>query len=203
MRSSALVLAFLALPLAAAAPPPAPVARTEALIAAFQAVKPDDGKLTAADRRANELAFAALDSFFDFETLTTEPIRPHRAKFTAAQRQEFAGKFRELIRLVAYPGTGAFFRKAKRTVGVPRDAGDARVVDVELRVPEEDLATTVSFHWKPVGGTLRLVDVDFDGDSLVRDYRNQFGRIVDKDGAAGLLKRADEKLAELRKAARN
>jgi ABC-type transporter MlaC component len=196
MRSIALVLALLALPLAARAAP-APAARTEALIAAFQKVKPDDGRLAAADRAANERAFAELDGFLDFDTLTAEPIRPHLAKFTPAQKQEFTGKFRQLIRLVAYPDSGSFFRKARRTVGAPRAVGADQVVDVVLRLPEEDLETKVSFHWRPVAGTLRLVDVDFDGDSLVRDYQNQFGRIVEKDGAAGLLRKADDKLAEL------
>lgn len=203
MRPFALALALLALPLAAGAAPAAPaVARTEALIAAFQGVKPDDGKLSAADRAANEKAFATLDGFLDFDSLTTEPIRPHGARFTPAQKKEFAAKFRELIRLVAYPDSGEFFREAKRKLGAAREADGVQLVDVNLSLPAEDLEIDVTFHWKPVGGALRLVDVSFDGDSLVRDYQNQFGRIVEKDGAAGLLKKADEKLAELRRPAK-
>ena len=150
----------------------------------------------------NEKAFAALDEYFDFDTLTAEPIRPHRERLTAAQRQEFTGKFRELIRLVAYPDTGAFLRKATRKLGAAREANGVQVVDVDLALPEEDLETRVSFHWKEVRGALRLVDVSFDGDSLVRDYANQFGRILEKEGAGGLLKKADERLAELRRSKR-
>jgi ABC-type transporter MlaC component len=196
MRVLALALVVLAASPAAAAAP-SPVARTEALLAAFQEVKAKPGETAAATRAAHETAFAALDEFFDFDTLTAEPIRPHVSKFTAAQRKEFTGKFRELIRLVAYPDTGEFLRKAQRKVGAAREVNGTQVVDVELRLPEEDLETRVSFHWKEVRGALRIVDVSFDGDSLIRDYANQFGRILEKEGAAGLLRKADEKLAEL------
>jgi ABC-type transporter MlaC component len=196
MRVLPLALVVLAAPLAAAAAP-SPVARTEALLAAFQEVKVKPGENAAATRAANGKAFAALDDFLDFDTLTEEPIRPHLAKLTPAQRKEFTGKFRELIRLVAYPDTGEFLRKAQRKVGSAREVNGAQVVDVDLSLPEEDLETRVSFHWKEVRGALRLVDVSFDGDSLIRDYSNQFGRILEKEGGAGLLKKADEKLAEL------
>jgi ABC-type transporter MlaC component len=44
--------------------------------------------------------------------------------------------------------------------------------------------------------------VAFDGDSLIKDYQNQFARIVDKEGASGLMKKVDEKRAELDKGVR-
>ena len=37
------------------------------------------------------------------------------------------------------------------------------------------------------------MDVAFDGDSLIKDYQNQFARIIDKEGVAGLMKKMDEK----------
>ena len=45
--------------------------------------------------------------------------------------------------------------------------------------------------------SLRIVDVSFEGDSLVKDYQNQIARVVDKQGGAGLLKVLDEKHAQL------
>lgn len=179
----------------AAAPATAdPVARTQAMVAAFQKVP---ARTSPASRAAVDKAFADLDGYLDFDTLTHEPIRPHLAKFDAAQRAAFAIRFREVVRLVAYPDSGEFFRKATLKIGAPRAGNGGTWVDIAARLPEDGSDTKMGLLWRSVGGALRIADLTFDGDSLVRDYQNQFGRILDKEGAAGLLKRLDSKKAEL------
>jgi phospholipid transport system substrate-binding protein len=188
-----------------AAPPtwaaPAAAERTESLIATFKKVK-SGVKLTAADKKANEAVFAEIDKFMDFEALTTSPIEPRAAKFSAKQKAEFATKFKDLIRAIAYPDSGTFFRDAKMKIGAPAEKAGATVVPVDASVPKDDLRTKLEFFWaqsKGGGGTLKIADVAFDGDSLIKDYQNQFARIIDKEGVAGLLKKLDEKKAELDK----
>lgn len=192
-------------PAAAPAPAPAPAAapaavdpaaRTQDMIAAFKRVPLRSAN---APKAAVDKAFADLDAFLDFETLTQEPIRPHLAKLDAAQRAAYAAKFREVVRLVAYPDSGEFFRKATVKIGAPKAGKGGTWVELDTRLPEDGTDTRLGLLWRPVGGTLRIADLTFDGDSLVRDYQNQFGRILDKEGAAGLLKRLDDKKAELAK----
>ena len=67
---------------------------------------------------------------------------------------------------------------------------------MEGELVKEDFEITVTFHWMDSGSDWRIVDVSFDGASLVKDYRNQFGRIIDKEGAKGLLKRMVDRLQE-------
>jgi ABC-type transporter MlaC component len=45
-------------------------------------------------------------------------------------------------------------------------------------------------------GRWRVVDVETDGVSTVRNYRSQFRRIIDQDGFAALLERMRTRLAE-------
>ena len=168
-----------------------PVARTQALIAAFQKV-PARVKGVPSDK-----GFAELDGFLDFDAITQDPIRPHLAKLDAKQRAEYTAKFREVVRLVAYPDTGAFFRSAKVKVGAARPGNGGSWVDLDTRSPEDSVDVRVGLLWKSVGGTLKVADLTFDGDSLIRDYQNQFGRILTKEGAAGLLKRLEDQRAEL------
>ncbi len=168
-----------------------PVARTQALIAAFEKV-PARVKGAASDK-----GFAELDGFLDFDAITQDPIRPHLAKLDAKQKAEYMTKFREVVRLVAYPDTGAFFRGAKVKVGAARPGTGGSWVDLDTRSPEDSVDVRVGLLWKSVGGTLKVADLTFDGDSLIRDYQNQFGRILAKEGAAGLLKRLEDKRAEL------
>ena len=172
------------------------VDRTEGFIAAFKKVKSSD-KATAADRKANEAAFAELDRFMDFEAITEKPIQPRASKFSPKQKAEFTTKFRELIRAIAYPDSGRFFRDAKLKVGEATEKDGALVVPIDARVVKDDLRTKLELYWAKKDGGLRLIDVAFDGDSLIQDYQNQFARIIDKEGVAGLLKKLDEKKAEL------
>jgi ABC-type transporter MlaC component len=173
--------------------------RTEGLIAAFKKVKTEGGKLVKQEKAANDRAFAELDDYFDFTTLTSKPIEPLADKLTPEEATRFKAKFRELIRLIAYANAGTAFRKAKLTLE-PEVKKAARVaVPVKLRLEEDDLDLTVEFHWETVKGAWRIVDVLFDGDSLLKDYQNQIGKIVTKSGVPGLFKSLDNRRAELEK----
>ncbi len=171
-----------------------PLARTRALIALFEKVQtPADGAApTAAMREANAATYAALDGFFDREALTTTPIAPHRAKFSDAQAARFGELFWALLRLVAYPDSGAFLREAETQLA---KAGDAST-RLKARLPKDDLETEVVFHWKPGPDGLRVVDVDFDGASLMKDYQNQFGRLIAKHGVDGLIAKLEARRAD-------
>ena len=73
------------------------------------------------------------------------------------------------------------------------------MVPAKVVVASEDLKTDLDFRWRRVGGALKVVDVSFEGDSLLKDYQNQFARIVDKSGPAGLQKAVDERRAAVAK----
>src|SRR5690606_20225669 len=129
-----------------------------------------------------------LDGFFDYDRLTSVPIQPIESKFTPAQKTEFTRKFRELIRGLSFGDSGSFFRRAKITWGAPREENGEVVVPFDAYDPEQDAETSIEFRWAGAGGDMKLVDASFDGSSLIKDYQNQFARIVDKEGVAGLLR---------------
>mgnify|MGYP001569520992 CR=1 FL=1 len=174
--------------------------RTDALIAAFKAVKPmpETGELTAADKQANVKAFADLDGFFDYDRLTGDPIEPHKKSLGAAQQRRFREAFRELIRLVAFPNSGTFLSAAKTTVKPAQVNGTSAEVAMHTALPKEDVEIDVLFHWKKSAGAWRIVDVAFDGASLVKDYQNQFGRIITKKGGDGLMDTLEKRLTKER-----
>ncbi len=184
---SVLCAAVLA-PLTARADASAARQRSEGLIATFQKL----GK----DAAANRKVYERLDEFFDYDRLTSVPIGPIESRFTPAQRAEFSRKFRELIRGLSFGDSGSFFRRAKIAWGTAREENGEFVVPLEAHDPEQDLDTAIEFRWAGQQGKLRLVDASFDGTSLIKDYQNQFARIVEKEGVAGLLRRLDERRAE-------
>lgn len=180
---------------ARAAPAPEAAARSRALVAAFVKVPATPGP-------ARTRAFAELDGFLALDELVAAAVAPRAARFSKPELARFQESFREVLRLVAYTESGAFFRKAKLTWGEARADGEETAVSAKVVVPDEDLRTEIAFRWRPVRGALRVVDVTFEGDSLLRDYQNQIARIVDKSGPAGLQKAVDERRAELTREAK-
>jgi ABC-type transporter MlaC component len=175
-------------------------ARTQELLDTFTQVKslPDEGELSAADRASNKATFAKLDAIFDFDTLTGTAIEPHKAQLSATQLTEFKAKFTEMIRYMAFPNAGKAFGESENSIleSTATSSGGWDTT-VELSWEENDLELEITFHWVDAGGTLRLVDVSFDGDSLIKDYQNQFGRILNKEGVDDFMKRLNDKHAEI------
>jgi ABC-type transporter MlaC component len=207
-RSLALALAAtLFLPALAWAAAPAAATpgkdRAEAFIATLKKVKKDDGKLTDADKAANAKIFLELDNFLNFDTLTTKPIAPRADKLSAKEMESFKVKFRELIRLIAYPKSGSFFNRATYVYSPEQTKDDLAIASLKIHLADEDLDTVLEMHWKKVGGVLKIEDVLFDGDSLVKDYQNQLSKKIDKSGVSGLMQALDEKLADQNKPAKD
>jgi ABC-type transporter MlaC component len=157
----------------------------------------DEGKqLTAAEKTANEKIFGELDGYFDWAYLTSEPVASRADKFAKDERPVFDKKFKEVIRLVAYPDSGSFFRSAKWKISGGKDEGGDKATAV-IEASKEDLETKVELRWRVIDGALRIYDVAFDGDSLVQDYKNQMVRIIDKGGTKELLAKIDKRKADL------
>ena len=175
-----------------------PLKRTEGLIAAFMSVKsvPANTVLTPADKKANAKNFRRLDEFFNWGHLVGKPLEPHRKNLTTEQWDRCQIVFKQLIRFIAYPNSGEFFHEAKYTLKKPVIKGDLVEVEMDSELVEEDFEITITFHWMDSGSQWRIVDVSFDGSSLVKDYQNQFGRIIGKEGGQGLLKRMEDRLQE-------
>lgn len=165
------------------------MANTRALVEAFKSVKvaPEGSKLSADDRKANRDAFKRIDALFDFDKLTGAAIAAHRSKLSKEQLAAFKGSFRGLLRVIGYPDSGRFLGKAELAF-----SAKGSDVAVEIVIEAEDLETEVTFRWSAG----RVYDVLFDGDSLAKDYENQFGRILTKKGPDGLVKLLTDKLAD-------
>ncbi len=54
----------------------------------------------------------------------------------------------------------------------------------------------IEYSMHLVGDAWRVFDVNTDGVSLVRNYQQQFNRIIASDGWAGLIRRMEQRLAD-------
>ncbi|RYF11351.1 MAG: ABC transporter substrate-binding protein [Deltaproteobacteria bacterium] len=191
-------LLIAAVPLAHAAATPSPQAQTTALVEGFKKIRvpADNEKLSDADRRANQAAFAGLDAFFAYDTLCRNAIAPHRAALSKAQLERYSRTFRELLRLVSYRRSGQFVQQAQVRLDEPKVRDGLARVDMHASLGDDDTQTDVTFVWQQTAGGWRIVDVSFDGVSFVKDYQNQFGKMLKKYGAEGFLQKLSDRLAQ-------
>jgi phospholipid transport system substrate-binding protein len=173
-----------------------PEARTQQLIDALQKRHAHPAAQAAA---GPEAADPQLDALFDFERLGTDPIAPHQKSFKPAQLQTFKEVFGALIRSKALH-SGAALCEGTLSIATPVLSGKKARVEVHVVQPEKDVDLRITFVWEDEGSAWRVVDVELDGSSVVKDYQNQFGRILKKDGPEVLIKKIRARLDEARKA---
>jgi ABC-type transporter MlaC component len=158
---------------------------------------PAEGKLSAEEQKANTQAFSGLDALIDLHAFSTAIMKPHEKKFSKKDLKQLKADFAETVRLIGFPRAGELRDKAKLEVTGTSKVKNQTLVTVFADIPSEELEVELIFHWTG-GKNPKVVDVSIDGSSLVMDYRNQFGRIIAKDGAKALLEKLQKKLATLR-----
>lgn len=170
-----------------------PRALTEQVVATYIAI--NDAK-AGKDKPQGPAAFAALDRYFDYDALSAAPFRSHRKNLKPKQVAELQKTFRVLIAELTHK-SGEKLRKGEVTVSAARKVADTCAVDFAVSRPEDDIESQVTFVWRQGPHGWRVVDVAFDGASVTKDYENQFGRILQKDGASALQKKLSERLAQV------
>ena len=177
----------------------APQTLTTALFDQAAKIKapPAEGSLTPAEKSANTQAFSELDALIDLNAFSTAIMKPHEKKFSKKDLKQIKSDFAETVRLIGFPRAVDLRDKAKLEVTGTAKVKNQTLVTVFADIPSEELEVELIFHWTS-GKSPKVVDVSIDGSSLVMDYRNQFGRIIAKDGAKALLEKLQKKLATLR-----
>jgi len=163
-----------------------PAEQTKKMVAALKKVK-----------KNKTATYNDVDTYIDFHLLTTESIAPHRAKFSNKQAKKFTRLFEALIRAVAYPQSSSFYAEAEISYQPAIIDGNKALVISETIIEKEDFEMTIGYEWTKTKKQWLLSDLLIDEDSLVKDYQNQFGRIIQKEGVDGLISKVAQKLLEI------
>jgi phospholipid transport system substrate-binding protein len=138
-----------------------------------------------------------VEGLLDFDTIAESALARHWAGLTPAQRQEFVSLLTQLVRR-NYQGN--LQRTLDYTVeyGAEQTRGTAVTVETTARSRQNRRAPAVAIKYTLArrGNGWVVHDIDTDGVSLVRNYRNQFNRIIERDGFDALLGRMRQRLAE-------
>jgi phospholipid transport system substrate-binding protein len=136
-----------------------------------------------------------LESKIDFDTVTKEALGVHWDSASVTQRQDAKKLLRRLMK-------SALERHFEEIRTYPVEyTGESVEQDksvVSLRtLPKPEVAydpTEIVFHLQCSGKSYVVQDIDIEGVSLVKSYRNQFHKIIAKSGIDALLHKMSEKV---------
>ncbi len=142
-----------------------------------------------------------VNGFIDYGVLAQKALASHWTKISGEQQKEFVEVLRDLIEsnYVKQISSNVNYEVAYKGEDVSGD--DATVhstIKVERKGRSEDMA--IDYKMSKQNGRWLVWDVITEDVSLVRNYKKEFNKTIDKEGFDGLLKKMKKKLSEQNKA---
>jgi len=134
---------------------------------------------------------------FDSQEIAKRTLGIYWRDRTEEQRKEFIRLFTQLVEKT-YSGTlDRYTNNVQFFFDQERIDGDFAEVDTRILDPAQNKAFTVTYKLHKVGGKWLIYDVVAENVSMVRNYRNQFNRILSKSSYEELVQSIQNKLKEL------
>ncbi len=140
---------------------------------------------------------AVFDGMLDYDKLARESLAGEWDGLNEAQRTEFQGLLKQLVQR-------AYKKNLRKTLDYAvtfkgeDDAKDGALVQTVARHKTDKRKEPISVDYvlHKVEGKWRVYDIVTEGSSLVRNYQNQFRRIINKKGFSELIARMRKKVEE-------
>jgi phospholipid transport system substrate-binding protein len=134
---------------------------------------------------------------FDAQEIAKRALGVYWQERTEEQRQQFVRLFTELVEKT-YSGTlDRYTRDVQFFFDQERIDGTFAEVDTRILDPAQDKAFLVQYRLHKVGDKWLIYDVVAENVSMVRNYRNQFNRILSKSSYEELVQTLEAKIKEL------
>ncbi len=152
------------------------------------------------EKRAKDEIKSLASTLFDYAELARRSLADHWTKLTPVQRTEFTSTLRDLIErnYARQMRTNLDYQIVYKTEEL---AGEEATVTTVVKVKTKGKATDAEIVYKmkrpeAPSAPWMVYDVVTDEVSLVRNYRTQFGKIINEKSYDELIKKMKSKLAE-------
>jgi phospholipid transport system substrate-binding protein len=136
-----------------------------------------------------------LEGFLDYEEVSKRSLGDRWDEQSVAERKKFTRLLRELVEKGYRKNLERTLDYQVRYEGSASDDGTVLVrTTARSRKNPRAPAISIDYRLHESGGAWRVYDIVTDGVSMIRNYRSQFRRIIDKEGWSGLIDRMENKL---------
>ena len=140
---------------------------------------------------------AVLDGMMDYDELAKRSLATHWNDLSETQHREFTDVLKRLVQR-------NYERNIKNILDYRVEYLGEDPISDSVVVHTRATSTTnqredpvaIDYRLTHAGDAWKVLDIVTEGSSLVNNYKNQFHRIIQKDGYDALLKRMKDKLAK-------
>ena len=147
-----------------------------------------------AQRRAEIMAY--VDKRFDFEEMAKLALARRWRERTPAEKKQFAELFADLLKNTYTGRIEAYSNEKVRYDKELFDSDRRTRALVYTTVIKNNQEIPINYMLLNKDGDWYVYDVLIEGVSLIRNYRTEFERIIEREKYEGLIKRIKEKIAK-------
>ena len=141
---------------------------------------------------------AITSRLFDYTEMAKRALARNWRIFTPAERQEFRNLFADLLEDTYYSKVYGEYTNETVTYLKQQKISEVKA-RVETEIHRETVDVPVKYSMKLSKGVWRVYDVNIEGVSLIKNYRSQFAKILNKNKPEHLIQRLKDKIAKLEK----
>ncbi len=138
---------------------------------------------------------AELDTFVDYAELSKRTLGDRWAGLKPRDRDWFIAGFKQMIQRSYVKKFDPDARFTLEIDPAAQNAADGSVI-VKSTIRSGKSEATVSYAFHQAKGKWLAFDVIIDDVSMMKNYRNQFNKIWEKEGFEGLMKKIEKKNSE-------
>jgi phospholipid transport system substrate-binding protein len=139
-----------------------------------------------------------LDGMIDYEELAKRSLAAHWADLTDPQRKDFTDILKRLVQRNYEKSIKGILDYRVEYLGEEKEAEGA-LVHTRASSTSDQREEPISIDYRILtspSGSLKVIDVVTEGASLINNYKNQFHRVIQKDGFEALVKKMKDKLSK-------
>lgn len=138
-----------------------------------------------------------LDGMLDYAELSERCLATHYADLSEAQRKDFAELLKKLVQRNYERSIKNILNYSVDYLGEePAENGIVVHTKAVSKTNAREEPITIDYRVVKSGDSWRVSDIITEGSSLVNNYKNQFHRIIQRDGYEALVRRMKDKLAK-------
>jgi phospholipid transport system substrate-binding protein len=141
---------------------------------------------------------AVLEKMIDFDELARRSLGNHWGELSDVQQKEFSSVLKQLVQRNYERNIKSILDYKVEYLGQEPESDPNVVVHTRAssKTNQREEPITIDYRMAPAGDSWRVIDIVTEGSSLVSNYKNQFHRIITKDGYDALLRKMKDKLAK-------
>lgn len=167
-------------------------AMKETIDQALKIMEDESLKAPEKSRERLEILEDIIGKRFEYREMGKRTLGKHWQQFSDVDQEEFVRLFQRFLsktyagNVDGYSGEQVRYLKERRK-------GD--FAEVQTAVTSDKSTTSIYYRLLKSSNTWKVYDVVIDGVSLVKNFRSQFGRIIEAESAKGLLEKLRTKTA--------